>query len=159
VEAEYPLQILRYGFLPDTGGPGRHRGGLSIVREYRFTEAEGVLQIRSDRHRSRAYGLAGGKPGAPSWNVLNPDGEARILPSKTLLTIRRDDILRHVMAGAGGHGDPFTRDPEKVLDDVLNEKVTPAAAERDYGVVIVLETRTVDRVRTESLRKRKTCDP
>ena len=77
------------GFLPDTGGPGKHRGGLALVREYRFTEAEGTLQIRSDRHRSRPYGLSGGSPGTLSRNILNPDGEARTLPSKTLLTPRR----------------------------------------------------------------------
>ena len=153
VEAEYPLQILRYGFLPDTGGPGKYRGGLSIVREYRFTEAEGVLQIRSDRHRSRAYGLAGGTPGAPSQNTLNPGGEARVLPSKTLLNIRSGDILRHVMAGAGGHGDPFTRNPEKVLEDVRDEKVTLAAAERDYGVAIDSETWAVDHGKTGELRR------
>ena len=153
VEAEYPLQILRYGFLPDTGGPGKHRGGLAILREYRFTEEEGTLQIRSDRHRSRPYGLAGGQPGTPSQNVLNPDGEARRLPSKTLLTVRKGDVLRHVLAGAGGHGDPFVRDPERVLDDVLDEKVTLAAAEGDYGVVIDPKTRTVDRRRTEALRR------
>ena len=152
VEAEYPLQILRYGFLPDTGGPGKYRGGLAIVREYRFTEEEGVLQIRSDRHRSRPYGLSGGKSGTPSQNILNPDGEARLLPSKTLLTLRRGDVLRHILAGAGGHGDPFTRDPEKVLDDVRDEKVTLAAAERDYGVVVDPETWTVDHRKTGELK-------
>jgi N-methylhydantoinase B len=154
VELEHPVQILRYGFLPDTGGPGRHRGGLAMIREYRFTEEEGILQIRSDRHRFQPYGLAGGKPGASSRNILNPDGEARLLPSKTLMTLRRGDVLRHTLAGAGGHGDPFTRDPEQVLDDALNEKVTLAAAERDYGVAIDPQTWTVDCARTEILRKK-----
>jgi len=147
------VQILRYGFLPDTGGPGRHRGGLALVREYRFLEEEGILQIRSDRHRSRPYGLAGGRPGAPSQNILNPEDEARVLPSKTLLTIRYGDVLRHVLAGAGGHGDPFTRDPQKVLDDVQDEKVTLAAAERDYGVAIDSEAWAVDHGKTGELRR------
>jgi N-methylhydantoinase B len=154
IEAEYPLQILQYGFLPDTGGAGKHRGGLSLVRVYRFTEAEGTLQIRSDRHRSRPYGLAGGRPGGRSGNTLNPDGDARVLPSKTLLTIRRGDVLRHVLAGAGGWGDPLARDPARVLRDVRDEKVTVAAAERDYGVAIDPETWTVDRERTAALRER-----
>ncbi len=153
VELEHPVQILRYGFLPDTGGPGKYRGGLAMVREYRFTEEEGTLQIRSDRRRFRPYGLAGGQPGASSQNILNPGGEARLLPSKTLLTLRRGDVLLHTLAGAGGHGDPFTRDPEQVLDDALNEKVSLAAAEQDYGVAIDPQTWTVDRARTEALRK------
>ncbi len=155
VEAENPLQILRYGFLPDTGGPGKHRGGLALVREYRFTEDEGTLQIRSDRHRTRPYGLSGGKPGTLSQNILNPDGEARVLPSKTLLTIHKGDILRHILAGAGGYGNPLERDPDRVLDDVQNEKLTPAAAERDYGVIIDPRTLTVDRDRTETLRRQR----
>lgn len=152
IEAEYPLEILQYGFLADTGGPGKYRGGLGIVREYRFTEEEGVLQIRSDRHQSRAYGLAGGGPGAASSNVLNPDGEARVLPAKTLVNLRRGDVLRHTLAGAGGHGDPYERDPEAVLADVRNEKVTLGTAEEDYGVAINRETWEVDLGRTSELR-------
>jgi len=153
VEREHPVQILLYGFLPDTGGPGKHRGGLAMVREYRFMEEEGILQIRSDRHRSRPYGLAGGRPGSPSQNILNPDGEGRVLPSKTLLTLRRGDVLRHHLAGAGGYGDPLKRDPGKVLEDVLDEKVTLTAAERDYGVIVDPKTWTVDDRKTEALRR------
>jgi N-methylhydantoinase B len=155
VEAEYPLQILRYGFLPDTGGPGKHRGGLALVREYRFTEAEGVLQIRSDRHRSRPYGLRGGMAGAPSGNILNPDGERRRLDAKTLIRIGRGDVLRHVLAGAGGHGDPLDRDPARVLEDVREGKVSVEGAERDYGVVIRTEEMEIDREETDRTRKER----
>ena len=150
IEAEYPLEILNYGFLTDTGGPGKHRGGVGIVREYRFTEREGVLQIRSDRHASRPYGLDGGQQGAASSNVLNPDGEGRVLPAKTLVELRRGDVLRHTLAGAGGHGSPLERDPEAVLMDVIDEKVSVEAARRDYGVVI--EEDRLDRAETAALR-------
>lgn len=153
VEAEYPLEILEYGFLPDTGGPGKYRGGLAVVREYRFTEAEGVLQIRSDRHRSRPYGLAGGREGSPSANILNPDTDPKTLPAKTLLNMKRGDVLRHVLAGAGGHGDPLERAPERVLDDVWNEKLSPEAAERDYGVAVDTGRWVVDVERTAEIRK------
>lgn len=153
IEAEYPLEILRYGFLTDTGGPGKYRGGLGIVREYRFTEEEGVLQIRSDRHDSRPYGLAGGLSGAHSSNVLNPDREANRLPAKTLVQLKRGDILRHTLAGAGGFGNPTDRDSAKVAEDVLNEKVSADAAERDYGVVIDRKTFAVDEEATKALRK------
>jgi N-methylhydantoinase B len=134
VEASQPLRIERYGFVPDSGGPGRYRGGLALVKEYRFLEAEGTLQIRSDRHRFRPYGLDGGGPGAPASNVLNPGTpEERVLPSKTLLRIKRGDLLRHTLAGAGGYGDPRRRDPDRLRDDLRNGKVTPEAARRDYG--------------------------
>jgi len=152
IEAEYPLQILHYGFLTDTGGPGKYRGGTGMVREYRFTEKEGVLQIRSDRHRTRPYALNGGHPGTNSSNVLNPQKEALALPAKTLLNIKRGDVLRHILAGAGGHGSPLERDPEKVLDDVRNEKISLAAAEEVYGVLIDPHTWSIDHVRTAKLR-------
>ncbi len=154
IEAEYPLQILEYGFLPDTGGAGKYRGACSIVREYRFTERQATLQIRSDRHKSRAYGLSGGLPGSPSRNVLNPQTEARELPAKTLLTLKRGDVLRHVLAGAGGWGSPLERDPERILDDVRNGKVSIRSAERNYGVAISPDTLQIDGAGTSRLRSR-----
>ena len=146
IEAEYPIAIERYGFVPDSGGPGKFRGGLALVREYRFLETEGVLQLRTDRHRFLPYGLAGGRPGTPSRNVLNPEGDGRELPGKCTITIRRGDVFRHVLAGAGGWGDALDRDPARVLHDVLEEKITPAYARREYGVVV---DEAAWRVRTE----------
>jgi N-methylhydantoinase B len=152
IEAEYPIAIERYGFVPDSGGPGQFRGGLALVREYRFLEAEGVLQLRTDRRRFLPYGLAGGRPGTPSANVLNPAGEARELPGKCTITIRRGDVFRHVLAGAGGWGDPLARDPGRVLGDVLEEKITPAYARREYGVVLDPAGGQVDAAATAALR-------
>ncbi|MBS1881754.1 MAG: hydantoinase B/oxoprolinase family protein [Actinobacteria bacterium] len=130
------VRVERYGFLPDSGGVGTWRGGLSIVRELRLEREDATLQIRSDRREHRPYGLAGGGPGGACWNILNPDGEARVLPSKVTTSFRRGDVHRHVTAGGGGYGDPLRRDPARVLADVIAEKVTPASARRDYGVVI-----------------------
>jgi N-methylhydantoinase B len=152
IEAEYPIAIERYGFLPDTGGPGRFRGGLALVREYRFLEAEGVLQLRTDRRRFLPYGLAGGRPGTPAANLLNPAGEARELPGKCTITVRRGDVFRHVLAGAGGWGDPLERDPERVGQDVLEEKIGAAYARREYGVVVDETTGEVYQPETAALR-------
>jgi N-methylhydantoinase B len=58
-----------------------------------------------------------------------------VLPSKFTMTIRRGDVFRHVLAGAGGWGDPLERDPAAVLKDVKNELLSPAKAAADYGVV------------------------
>ena len=115
-------------------------------------EAAGTLQLRTDRRRFLAYGLAGGRPGTPSDNVLNPDTEPRPLPSKCTLEVRRDDVFRHLLAGAGGWGDPLERDPELVLKDVLEEKLTPEYARREYGVAIDLESRKVRPEETARLR-------
>jgi N-methylhydantoinase B len=152
IESEYPLLIVRYGSLPDTGGPGKFRGGLALERQYRFLEAEGTLQLRTDRQKHVPYGLAGGRPGTPSRNVLNPGTEDRVLPAKCTLTVRHGDVYRHELAGAGGWGDPFARDPERVRHDVMEEKITAAYARREYGVAIDERTGAVAPEETARLR-------
>jgi len=155
IEAEHPIQILGYEFVADKAGPGKFRGGTPFRRDYRFLEKEGVLQVRSDRRRFRPYGLYGGKPGKPSANFLNPDGENRRLPSKFTMTIHQGDVLRHELAGAGGWGDPLERDPQLVLRDVRNELTSIETAERDYGVCIDPASWTIDWAASLALRARQ----
>lgn len=151
-EAEHPIEILAYEFIPDKAGAGKYRGGTPYRRDYRFLEAEGILQVRADRRVFRPYGLYGGYPGKSSWNYLNPDSENRLLESKFTMTITRGDVFRHEVAGAGGWGDPLERVPAAVLKDVRNEMISRHAAAADYGVVINTTTWTVDTVATPRLR-------
>jgi N-methylhydantoinase B len=151
-EAEHPIQLTAYEFVPDKAGAGKFRGGVPFRRDYRFLEHEGVLQVRSDRRDHRPFGLYGGSPGGPSENYLNPDTENRLLPSKLTMTIRRGDVFRHVLAGAGGWGDPLERDPEAVLRDVRNELLSPGKAAADYGVIVDRARWTVDAAATEKRR-------
>ena len=151
-EAEYPVECLAYELVPDREGAGKFRGGTPFRRDYRFLEAEGVLQVRSDRRDIRPYGLQGGQPGASSTNVLNPDGEARVLASKVTMNIRRGDVLRHEIAGPGGWGDPLERDPLAVLRDVRNEIVSRGRAAACYGVVLEDGHWAVDAAATQVLR-------
>jgi N-methylhydantoinase B len=153
IESESPLRIERYGYLSDTGGAGKFRGGLALVRDYRLLEAEAVLQLRSDRRTHLPYGLHGGRAGTPSRNLFNPDGEARDLPGKCRLTIRRDDVFRHVLAGAGGWGDPFGRDPERVANDVAEGKISVDYARREYAVAVDLASGTLLTEETAALRR------
>lgn len=152
VEAEYPLIIERYGYVEDSGGAGEYRGGLAVGRDYRFENEQATLQLRTDRRRFLPYGLAGGRAGTPSSNVLDPHGAAHSLPAKCTVTVRRGDVFRHVVAGAGGWGDPLQRRPEQVLHDVREEKFTVAYAEREYGVVIDPLTVQVREVETRRTR-------
>ncbi|MCA8930124.1 MAG: hydantoinase B/oxoprolinase family protein [Alphaproteobacteria bacterium] len=152
IEAENPLEILAYEFVTDRCGAGQYRGGAPYCREYRFTEAEGVLQIRADRQRFRPYGLYGGYPGEPSANIWDPAGEARTMPPKFTETVKRDEVFRHEVAGAGGWGDPLERDPDAVARDVRNDIISAQAALADYGVV--LDGFTVDVTATEARRSR-----
>jgi N-methylhydantoinase B len=147
-EAELPIEITAYEFVADKAGAGKFRGGVPFRRDYRFLEHEGVLQVRSDRRDFRPFGLYGGSPGQPSENYLNPDSGGRLLPSKLTMTIRRGDVFRHVLAGAGGFGDPLERDPRAVLRDVRNELLSLGKAEADYGVVIDTVRWVVDEAAT-----------
>ena len=139
IEAEYPIRINEYGMLADTGGAGRHRGGLALVREYEVLSDEAILNVRSDKRTlPAARPVRREAEGSPSWNYFNPGRSDRVLP--VLMTevekLKRGDVYRHEMAGGGGYGDPLERAPEDVLRDIVEEKVTPEHAERAYGVVV-----------------------
>lgn len=137
-ESEYPVVVERYGLVPDTGGAGRHRGGLAVERAWRCLTPATSLIVRSDRARHAPYGLAGGLPGTTSSNVvLHPDGSETVLPAMLSTTIEVGDVYVHRMAGGGGWGDPLDRDPEGVAADVRDGKVSVEAAIALYGVVIV----------------------
>jgi N-methylhydantoinase B len=151
-EAEHPIQLLSYEFVPDKAGAGKFRGGVPFRRDYRFLEEEGVLQVRSDRRDHRPFGLYGGGPGQPSENYLDPDGKNTLLPSKLTMNIHKGDVFRHVLAGAGGWGDPLERSSADVLRDVRNEFLSPQKAEADYGVVIDTKTWRVDEATTKKRR-------
>jgi N-methylhydantoinase B len=151
-EVEQPLQIVAYEFLQDAMGAGKYRGGAPFQRDYRMCEEEGVIQVRNDRCSLQPYGLYGGRPGRLGRNLLNPDADNEPLPGKLTRTIRRGEVLRYEMAGAGGWGDPLERETARVLSDVRNEYVSLEAARSEYGVVVDPTTWTVDEERTAELR-------
>ena len=151
-EAENPVEILAYEFVPDKAGAGKFRGGTPYRRDYKLLETEAVLQVRSDRKVFRPYGLYGGNPGASSSNIMNPGKDNRPLGSKLTMTMYSGEVLRHELAGGGGWGDPLERNPEKVLRDVRNELVSINSAREDYGVVIQLDNWSVDYNATQKLR-------
>lgn len=139
IETETPLEIVRYGFVQDSGGAGRHRGGLAFVREFRLREGSAQFTLRSDRRKHRPYGVDGGKPGAPSANLMiRADGTREELPTMPMRVVpmRRGDSFRHISAGGGGYGDPALRDPAAVRADVVAGKVSREAALSDYGITI-----------------------
>jgi len=136
LEAQHPIRIDEYALVPDSCGAGRYRGGLGLRRRYTLLAPEAHLQLRSDRMKFLPYGLAGGKPPAPTRNVLDRDGVAQGMPGKFAHPLRAGDVLVHEQAGGGGHGDPFARDPELVAADVRNEKITIAYARREHGVAV-----------------------
>ena len=154
IEADQPLLIERYGLVSDTGGAGKYRGGLGIVREFRILADEATFQLRSDRHDFLPWGMEGGKPGTPTRNYLNPGTDSRELPGKHLTTLKKGDVYSLIQAGAGGYGDPLDRDAYAVLEDVQQEKLTVEYVRREYGVVVDPKTLALDLKSTEELRSR-----
>ena len=125
---------------------------MSVDRQLRFLGEEATLQLRSDRRHFPPYGLAGGEHGAPSDTWILAGQQRQELPTKFVRKLHRDEILCHRTAGAGGWGDPLRRDPERVLADVRDGKVTPAAARRDYGVAVLGQPWRIDHEATATLR-------
>jgi N-methylhydantoinase B len=152
-EIEYPVRVDRYGYVTDSGGAGRFRGGLAIEREWTLLAPEAQLTIRSDRRDHLPYGLHHGHPGGGSTNVLHhTDGRPEILPTMISTSMRSGERIYHRQPGGGGCGNPLLRAPELVADDVRHERVSVTAARETYGVVIDPQTCEPDAEATQALR-------
>jgi len=104
LEQDFPVLVERYGLRNHSGGAGRHRGGLGLIREFRFL-TEVRVSLLTERRRHPPFGLAGGDPGAKGRNVLiAPDGRETLLPGKLNLTIPPDHRLSIETPGGGGWG-------------------------------------------------------
>ena len=159
IEAEQPMMIDCYGFVPDRCGAGKFRGGLAFQRHYRLLADEADLQLRSDRQKYLPYGLHGGQSGKPSISQMNRnDGDLETLPSKGLFQMQRGNVFHHITAGAAGWGDPLDRDVNNILEDVVNEKLSPEYVRREYSVVVERNsdgiTWEINFEATEQLRQR-----
>jgi N-methylhydantoinase B len=137
-ETEVPIQILRYGLLPDSGGAGAWRGGLASTLDFRvFAPNTHITARNRDRSRFRPWGTLGGHAGKPSGFILNPGtARERILGNADIVLMDPGDVIHIHSPGGGGRGSPLDRDPTLVLRDVRRGYVTLTAAEAEYGVVI-----------------------
>jgi N-methylhydantoinase B len=152
-ECEYPVRIERYGLVRDSGGPGEHRGGMAVERQWRLLAEHASLTIRSDRRDYLPYGLHGGKPGKGSVNILRACEDATTLPTMISTTMRQGETLYHCQAGGGGWGNPLARPPTLVANDVMNDVVSLEAARLEYGVVVDPTTFECDPEETLALRR------
>jgi len=153
VEVEYPVRILRYEFIPDSGGAGKYRGGLTVRRDIEVLTDNVSLARYGDRQRFGPFGLFGGKEGSKGKFILNPDTpEERQLKSKGLDVLNKGDVVSLRLPGAGGYGDPLERDSNLLLQDVRDGKVSLESAREDYEVVIDPQTLEIDEKATRKLR-------
>jgi N-methylhydantoinase B len=154
--------VDRAGFRQDSAGPGRFRGGLGSIRDYRFLAPFGALTIVK-KSRTPGWGIDGGRPGPRNVSILKPNTQAPgweeawkrdiivyadngdLHPEKAGADVycgmfrgefHAGDVISYLADGGGGYGDPFLRDPERVRADVIDGYVSREAADREYGVVL-----------------------
>ena len=152
LEAGYPVIMRGYGIVPDSGGAGKHRGGCGIIREYEILAETTMCAIRIDSVQNPPWGIDGGRSGRHGVAVVNPGTPEEVVlnPLSDGNMLKKGDILRIETGGGGGHGHPYDRPAERVLEDVLDGFVTVDAARALYGVVI--EDESVNAAETEKLR-------
>jgi N-methylhydantoinase B len=132
LETEFPCRISRFELVPDTGGAGQWRGGLSVLREYELLESATVIR-RYDKSRFPPAGLAGAKAGCGARFVirLGTPQEAPMPSGRYEMQAGERFLLQS--AGGGGYGDPHRRDRAALARDMAEGYVSAAEATRDYG--------------------------
>ncbi len=155
VEQLYPVRIESTRLRDDSGGPGRWRGGLGLTREVRVLVASSRLSVLAEKAVLPPFGVCGGAAGATNRFWVRR-GDRPIQPSPLPgkvggFPIETGDVVMMESSGGGGFGDPLERDPARVAADLAEGYVTPAAAEREYGVV--WRAGRVDEVATRARRE------
>jgi N-methylhydantoinase B len=119
--------------LPDSGGAGKHRGGLGVQMNFQMLEDAYVTAV-IERTKSPGWGLEGGEEaGIPNSGALRKaDGSRTVFGKATRLLVRKGETLELTMGGGGGYGPPSERDPEAVLADIREGYITEAKAREKY---------------------------
>ncbi|MDQ4215601.1 hydantoinase B/oxoprolinase family protein [Microbacterium capsulatum] len=151
-EMRTPLFLEHYGYRPDSGGVGKHRGGVGISRAYRFT-APGTGIMIAYKTQTKPWPIAGGGEGVPNAVILNPGTPQEVWQGGSYNRLEAGEVLVNATGGGGGYGDPLERDHDAIARDVRNGFVTREAAEQGYRVVIDEDFR-VDAAATAALRSR-----
>jgi N-methylhydantoinase B/oxoprolinase/acetone carboxylase alpha subunit len=125
MEMDAPLRVHRIAIRPDSGGAGKHRGGLGIVKEYEILNGEVRFTHRGERHMCAAQGFKGGEPGAMAVSAIyRVDGREETIPSKAMALLQKGDRVVVTTAGGGGNGSPSDRDPALAEADIQDGKVS-----------------------------------
>lgn len=135
IEMEYPLQVEEYGFVEDSGGAGRFRGGLGLRRVVRPVGHDCEFNGVGERFRHPPWGLFGGGPGGTGRFFIRDDGGAvHPLPGKTAThPVRPDQTLVAETPGAGGYGPARERSRDAVDADRASGKFSAEYLSRQYG--------------------------
>lgn len=134
LESSYPVLFIQYKLRDGSGGPGRYRGGLGVIRAFAVLEDNVRVTITGERVKLRPWGLQGGLPGEPAeYLVVRGDGRVEKLPSKATVSLNSGDMIVIKTAGGGGWGDPRLRPKSLVEKDLREGRVTLEQASKYYG--------------------------
>ena len=161
LESLYPVMFTQWALRPDSGGPGRHRGGLGAIYEIEVLDEGGAeVFLLGERGKYPPFGVNGGGAAARNRFVYESESGEAVPPLVSKITdirIPRGRKVRIESPGGGGFGDAATRDPARVVRDVRLGYVSRAAAERDYRVILrpdgTLDAEATSRARTTGTAK------
>jgi len=157
LEAAYPVRFTQWAIRPDSGGPGKFRGGLGAIYEIELLEQQADVFLFGERGKFSPPGVVGGKPAAPNrfyFEQADGDHTPPMVSKMVGINIKRGQKLRLETPGGGGYGDPFARDPMAVARDVRLGYIRRENADKDYGVVITKGGKP-DENATKKLRARE----
>ena len=154
-ESRFPFRVERLGLAVDSGGPGRHRGGLGYEKHIRMLRDAHFMSI-ADRSILSCWGVKGGRAGRPFEVTIDLGGpDERVVDALAdAEPVRAGQVIRIRTTGGGGWGDPLQRPYDEVARDVAWGKVSVESAREDYGVVVSgsRESVTVDEAASDALR-------
>jgi len=141
MEYSYPIQIHRYGLVPDSGGAGYHRGGCATAWEVEPLDHEmTAISFGEGRHYAAlgAQGADSARPELKLGRIERKTGDqvVEVMRSNAILTLQPGERVATVNPGGGGWGNPLTRDVARVVHDVRNGYVSVQAAADEYGVAV-----------------------
>ena len=159
MEQAFPVLYRKYALREGSGGAGEKRGGFGLEYEIELRRGAARASFVMDHGRFGPQGALGGADGAPNRVTVWQNGEPYIpehLSKEQDIPMGPGDRVHVCTPGGGGYGDPFSRDPEAVLEDVRLERYTVAEADEMFGVVISGDPIAVDKDKT--MRRRTDCD-
>ena len=151
LETKSPMFIEHYGYRTDSGGPGKHRGGVGVSRVYRF-EAPSTAICIVYKTDTKPWAIGLGVEGDNNHIIINPGTPDEVVKGGSYNHLDTGDVLANNTGGGGGWGDPLDRDPARVANDVMNGFVSVEAAAQDYGVILTPGSFAIDEQRTSELR-------
>jgi N-methylhydantoinase B len=155
MEVRYPIVVEQYALnVGDGSGKGKFRGGFGVVKDYRINNSNASFTSSMGRSLYPCWGMNGGSRGTPNYFIIEKSNQPPRRQRKVAAeSMQMNDLIRLKTGGGGGFGDPLEREPEKVLNDVVDEYIGAGQAKNDYGVVIDEANMKIDALATEELRR------